>query len=181
MTAAGIALLAALSFAVAAVLQQEAAEHVPGDKALTAGLVIDLLHRPKWLVGIGMAIAGFGLQALALANGPLALVQPVIAVELAMAIPLAIWRRRRRAGRREWIGIFLVLGGVAAFLLSASPEPGRSTPSLGAWIAVLVVLGSLIVGAGVLGARARERRRAMLLGVAAGVAFALLAVLSKSV
>ncbi|MGH9114438.1 MAG: DMT family transporter, partial [Acidimicrobiales bacterium] len=87
------ALAAAVAFAVAAVLQQESTECVPKDKSLSLRLLADLLRRPKWLAGGACLLAGFGLQALALAFGPVALVQPIVITELAFAIPLGIWRR----------------------------------------------------------------------------------------
>ena len=60
------ALGAAISFALAALLQQESAQLVSRDKSLSLSLLTDLLRRPKWLAGIGFLLAGFGLQALAM-------------------------------------------------------------------------------------------------------------------
>ncbi len=180
-TAIAAALLAACSFATAAILQQEAAQAVDPSEALHFRLLLDLLRRPRWLVGVTMLITGFVLQAIALANGPVALVQPIIATELAIAIPIAVWRRRRRAGRREWMGIAFVLCGVSTFLVVASPTPGISQPSPSDWLRTLVPVGTVLVVA-VLVARIRKGpRRASLLGAAAGLSFALLAVLTKAV
>src|ERR1700757_2003320 len=92
------ALGAAVSFAVAAVLQQGWARPASQDKSLSLRLLADLLRRPKWLAGIAFLLTGFGLQALALSYGPVALVQPIIVTELAFAIPFGILRKHRRAG-----------------------------------------------------------------------------------
>ena len=81
------ALGAAVSFAFAAVLQQESTQSVSEDKSLSLGLITELLHRQKWLAGGACLLAGFGLQALALAYGPVAVVQPIVVTELAFAIP----------------------------------------------------------------------------------------------
>ena len=174
------ALGAAMSFAVAAVLQQESAQLASTDKSLSLRLLADLLRRPKWLAGITFLLAGFGLQALALAYGPVSLVQPIVITELAFAIPLAMWRRHRRAGRPEWFGIATVVGGVSLFLWAASPVSGTTNPLAAEWLAALVPVGGVAAGAVIVGSRRHDRTRAMFLGAAAGLAFGVLAVLTKA-
>jgi hypothetical protein len=68
------ALSAAISFAWAAILQQESAQAASEDKALKLSLLMELLRRPKWLVGISLLVAGYVFQVVALACGPVALV-----------------------------------------------------------------------------------------------------------
>ncbi len=176
-----VALGAAVSFALAAVFQQEAARAADPEASLSPRLLFILFHRPKWLAGVGLLLCGYGLQALALSAGPVAVVQPVVATELAVAIPLGIWRRRRRAGRREWAGIAAVLIGVSVLLGVASPVSGTAQPSRLDWILWLVPVGAVIAVLLAISARIRGPRRAVLLGAAAGLAFALLAVLTKAV
>jgi drug/metabolite transporter (DMT)-like permease len=174
------ALAAAVSFAWAAVLQQEAARTVPDDKSLSIRLLIELLHRPKWLIGGACLLTGFGLQALALAYGPVALVQPIVVLELAVAIPLAIWRRQRRAGRREWGGIFCVLAGISIFLLTASPGKGIQEPEGVDWLMSLIPVGIVAFAAVSIGSSRTGPKRAMFFGAAAGLSFGVLSVLTKS-
>ncbi|MCU1490318.1 MAG: integral rane protein [Acidimicrobiaceae bacterium] len=173
------ALGAALSFALAAVLQQESTQSVPSDDSLSLTLLVDLAHRRRWLMGIGLLIAGYGLQALALSYGPVALVQPIVVTELAFAIPLGIWRGHCHVGRRETLGIAAVLAGLAIFLLVATPTNPRYSPGATAWLVSLLAIAG---GAGLLvliGSRAQGPHRAMLLGAAAGICFGALAVLTK--
>ena len=172
---------AALSFALAAVFQQEAAQTTERDTALSLRLLQALLHRPKWLLGVTLLLAGYGLQAMALANGPVALVQPIVATELAMAIPIGMWRRHSRAGRREWLGILAVLAGVSVLLVAASPVRGTSQPDRLDWVLCLVPVGGVVAGLVAASRRIKGPRRAVVLGCAAGLAFSLLAVLTKSV
>lgn len=181
MTAAVLAALAAAAcFAGAAVLQQEAAQAASSDVTLKLALLADLLRRPKWLGGVGLLLCGYGFQALALADGPVALVQPVVATEIALAIPAAMWRRRRRPMVRDWVGIVAVLGGVSGFLLVASPAEGIANPGILTWIACLVPVGVVVAALLGFAVGARGPRRAMLLGAAAGVSFGLLSVLTKT-
>jgi drug/metabolite transporter (DMT)-like permease len=175
------ALGAAVSFALAAVAQQEATQETELDGSLTPRLLLHLAHRPKWLAGVTLLVAGFGFQALALANGPVALVQPIVVTELAFAIPLAVWRHHRRAGRREWIGIACVLGGIAAFLIVAAPTAGTADASGLDWVLTVTPIGCAIAALTVVAAVARGPYRATLLGAAAGLSFGLLAILTKAV
>lgn len=175
------ALLAAVSFAFAAVMQQEATETVGSDKSLHLGLLIELVRRPKWLLGGASMLTGFGLQAVALAFGPVAVVQPIVVLELAFAIPFGIFRRRRRAGIREWSGILAVMAGVSIFLFSASPGQGIQNPPSTDWIACLVPVAGVALFAVAAGAARGGPPRAMFLGSAAGLAFGALSVLTKTV
>ena len=71
------ALLAAVAFAVAAVLQQAAASSVPDKQSLHPSLFLSLVRRPAWLAGAALDVASFAIQGVALAFGPLTLVQPL--------------------------------------------------------------------------------------------------------
>jgi drug/metabolite transporter (DMT)-like permease len=175
------ALLAAVLFAFAAVMQQESTQTVPSHRSLSPGLLLDLLKRPKWVLGGFSMLAGFGLQAVALAFGPVALVQPIVVLELAFAIPFGILRRHRRAGLREWAGISAVMCGVAIFILAANPGGGVQNPPTAQWIESLVPVGLVAAACVFAGAARRGPTRAMFLGSAAGLAFGVLAVLTKAV
>ena len=175
------ALLAAMTFAFAAVMQQESTLTVDGEKSLTFGLLLELVRRPKWVLGAVAMVTGFGLQAVALAFGPVALVQPIVVLELAFAIPFGILRRHRHAGLREWAGILAVMAGISIFLLSADPGGGVQNPPTTQWLACLIPVGCVAALAVAVAATKRGPTRAMLLGSAAGLAFGLLSVLTKAV
>lgn len=168
-------------FAFAAVIQQESTLSVASEKSLSPALLLDLLHRPKWLLGGASMLAGFGLQAVGLAFGPVALVQPIVVLELAFAIPFGILRRHRHAGLREWAGILAVMTGISIFLLSADPGRGVQNPPSTQWIESLVPVGVVAGVCVLIGSRRHGPTRAMFLGSAAGLAFGLLSVLTKAV
>ena len=60
-------------------------------------LIFRLARRPVWLLGLASMILGFVFQISALRFGPLALVQPILALELlfVFAYMAAIGRRQR--------------------------------------------------------------------------------------
>jgi drug/metabolite transporter (DMT)-like permease len=180
LTAIVAALGAAVAFATAAVLQQRAARQAPPDESLNPRLIGSLLRRGAWVGGVAASLVAFGLQALALGFGTLTLVQPLIVMEIIFGLPIAVRLRHRKMGAREWVGALAVVGGVAMFLLTASPKGGRPDPSVLTWgivgAAVLVVAGvGLVAGRG-----PQSAKRATLLGLTAGSLFGLMSALLKS-
>ncbi len=174
------ALGAACSFGIAAVLQQLAARTVTRRDSMRIGLLLQLLRKPIWLFGVAAMFVGYGLQALALALGPVALVQPIVVTELAFAIPVAMWLDRRRPGVREWLGLVGVVAGVSLFLLGAFPARGSADPTITVWLYVLVPTAVIVAAVLVSAARASGPARAILLGAAAGLCFGVIAALTKA-
>lgn len=175
-----LSLVAAGSFAVSSVLQQADARDRPAAETMSWRLIVDLVHRRNWLIGMGCVLVGFALQAMALSLAPVAVVEPLIATELVLALPLASRLRKRRLGRRERLGAAGVSAGVALFLAVSSPRGGDPEPGIAAWLLVglpvIVVALSAIAFAG----ERETPRRAALLALAAGLCFALLALVLQS-
>ncbi|MEW2078880.1 DMT family transporter [Streptomyces sp. NPDC013433] len=147
-----IAVLASLAagvcFAVAGVMQQWAAAARPDAEALTARLLGRLARDPLWLCGIGLAVVAYGFQSLALAFGPLSLVQPLIVAELVFAVPLSARLYRLRLGRREWSGTLAVAAGLALALLSARPHGGDPRAAgLLPWLLAVGAVAAVVCGA----------------------------------
>jgi drug/metabolite transporter (DMT)-like permease len=174
------ALAAACAFGVAAALQHQEAGQAPRTRTLSVRLLADVARRPRWLAGIALATAAYGLQALALAYGPLTLVAPIVAADLLFALPLAARWARRPLRPRDWGGCLLVAAGVAIFLSTAPPASERRDVPAGAWIAVFgtVILLTLIAIA--VSRVARRTIAAGMLAAAAGVIFGLTAAVTAS-
>lgn len=175
------ALTAAFSFALAALFQQRAARKESAELSLRPSLLISLVRRPLWLAGVLALVLGYGFQALALALGPVALVQPMITTELVFAVPVAGLLSTNRPGWREWSGVLLVTGGISLFLTVAQPAAGTSNAGIVLWFLVIGAAAAAVALALDIARGAGPRRRAMSLAAAAGVTFALLAVLTKTV
>lgn len=174
------ALAAGCTFAVGSVLQQSAAREEPAELSLSWRLLVGLAHRRLWLLGIGSDAVSFALQALALAFGPLALVQPLAVTGLLFAIPLAVRWRGRRLQLRDWLATFSVAAGLAAFLVAASPSEGVPQTSWLRWILILIAVGGLMAFGVAIGQLSNGPVRASSYGLSAGAAFGLLAALTKT-
>src|SRR5438309_1911900 len=179
MTVVLMALGAAALFGASSVLMHSKARAAPAAQSLHPGLLVHLARQPVWLAGIGAQTAGFGLQAVALEMGSLALVQALIPTGLLLALPLAARASGKRLGRSDWAGAVATVGGLAAFLAIAAPGKGHTTPTPQGWSVLLttslVVTGALVV----VGRRWRGPPRAVALGTAAGIMLAVTAAVTK--
>ncbi|GGX97096.1 DMT family transporter [Streptomyces anandii] len=175
------ALLAAFSNALATVLQRRAALTVPQSRGFRPGLILDLLRRPVWLAGILTVIAAGVWQAVALATGPLSLVQPLFVLELPLALVLAALLRRHRPSGALVLRLVVVVAGLAIALLSAAPTGNRTHVSIDRWLPVLAACAGAVVVLTATGLRRPPGRfRAAALGSATAVCFALTAGLMKT-
>lgn len=156
-------------FAISGVLQQLVASRRPPDESMSPRLILDLARRPTWLAGLGLAILSYALQALALAFGPLAVVQPLLVTELLFAIPISVRLRGRRIGPREWSGAIAVACGLAVAIAVADPRGGTPLAALDDWVTVLAVVAVAATGAVLAGRRTRGPARAALFAAAAAV------------
>ena len=179
--AVALSLLAALLFAVASVLQQRGTSTVADDDALGAGMLASLVKRPVWVLGIGADIAGFGVQAWALAVGSLLLVQPLLVSTLLFALPLAAWTEKRRLTVREWAWAGVLVASLVAFVVLGQPTAGIEQPTFRSWIPTLVLVTPLLaVCLYAAKGLAHGTRRSLVLAVVAGVLLGLSAPLTKT-
>jgi len=116
-----IALAAACLLGTGVALQHQQAATMSDESSVRPGLLIALIQRPLWLLGMGCDIAGFGLQAVALERGSLVVVEPVIATSLVFSLLVLGAMTHVRFSARELGSAVVVVGGLALFLLSASP------------------------------------------------------------
>ncbi|MFB7462178.1 DMT family transporter [Streptomyces sp. NPDC056224] len=175
------ALFAALSNALATVLQRRAALTVPQSHGFRFGLVLDLLRRPLWLAGILAVIAAGVGQAAALATGALALVQPLFVLELPLALLIASLMARDRLPSASWLAVAGVVAGLGIVLVAASPRGNRTHVPLDRWVLALAACAAAVAVLAVSGLRRPPgRMRAGCLGAATAVCYALTAALMKS-
>lgn len=176
--AVALALLAACAFAMGNALQQKGTLEAPADED-DPRFLLQILHRPVWLAGGAMQLAGWVLQAAALARGSLVVVQSVTSLSIVLVLPLGVRFTNQVVTRRVWFGALAMLAGVVFFLTVGSPAGGNQTPAAEEWwsagMSTLLLVGLL----GGFGRRRRGAAKALLFGSAAGVCFAFQAAVTK--
>ncbi|MFD6885630.1 DMT family transporter, partial [Streptomyces sp. NPDC059957] len=171
-----LCLVSAVAYAAGAIVQERVASG-------TTGLPYAPVRRPAWYAAIALNGLGALLHVVALAYGPLSLVQPLGALTIVFALPMAAVFVRRRAGAAAWRGAVLATAGLAG-LLALTGGGGRAEQSLsGQEQSLLLAATGALVSVLFLAAR-RVRRvtaHSVLLATAAGAAFGMGSVFTKSV
>jgi len=176
-----LAALAALTSAITSVLQRIGVESAPESSALRPSLMGHAVKQRIWLIGFGLMLVQFGLQATALKHGELSTVQPILTSELLfLLLILAVWFRYR-LGAREWIGAVTVVAGLAGFFLAARPHGGQILPSTSEWVVASAVLLGTIALCIVAALRGPRWWRAAAFGASAAVTAAFGAALTKAI
>jgi drug/metabolite transporter (DMT)-like permease len=175
------ALGAALTYAVAMVLQHRGAQQAAPETSMRPGLFVELLRRRAWLAGMAINVLAFGLRAVALGGGSLVVVQPLVLSGLVFALVIETATEGRRFTAREALSSVAVIGGVSVFLLAADPTRGHTAVDASRWLALALVASPLVVIATVAGIRAVGARKAAALAVGGGILLAATAALTKQV
>jgi hypothetical protein len=182
-----LAVAAGFCTATASIAQRQGAKNVRTTGGFDVGLVVRLARSPVWLLGIVSMILGFGFQLTALRFGALALVQPILAVELLLVFGYMAFagRRRVKIKRRDWLAAAAMSAGIAGFVALASPSGGQAHAKGSAWLlAGLATLAIVLVAIAMAfrpGSRtgASSSRRAATLGAATGIAWGFVAAVIK--
>ncbi len=171
MLAAGLiaGIVASVLFNVGIALQALEARRAPTTKSLHASLIWDLLHRPRWVAGLGVEWAGVPLEILAFAWAPFVVVQPLLACGLLVLLAVAGRLLDERPGRDALLGVGLVIAGIA---LIAWGAPGQQDTHRGPGAVIAVVGGLVLVSFIPFALRGRRLDNAMtaVLGSACGFA-----------
>jgi drug/metabolite transporter (DMT)-like permease len=139
--AGGIALAAgaAACFDGAVALQAVEVRAVSHARA-GAGLLRDLLRRPRWLAATTLAALGWPLQIAALSLAPLTVVQPTLALGLVVLLILGVRLLGEPARAKDLLAAGAIAAGVG-ILAWAAPEPNHVHAGTASLVAVLGGLG----------------------------------------
>jgi drug/metabolite transporter (DMT)-like permease len=174
-----LAVLGAMANAVTTILQRMGVESAPADTSMRLSLLAYALRRKVWLVGFGVMICGFLLQAFALHFGPLTVVQPIFTLELPFLIAILWFWFGQDLTWREWFGAVGAAGGLSLFLIAAHPGGGTETPDTDGWVIVILVCAAAITAAVLLTRIGSVAWKAAMFGSAAAINFALTAAFIK--
>ena len=173
------ALAGAVFTAIGIVVRQRATMDVPAEHGMSLVMLKTLLRRPRWWAGTGAAGTGYAFYAVALAKGSLLLVAPLLVAALLFALPLSAWLSHRRVSRAEWAWALLLTLALAVFVALARTAPGDYEGSELPAVAVAGLSFALVGCCLLAAARFSDWRRAILLALAVGVLFGVVAVLTK--
>ncbi|MGW0904699.1 DMT family transporter [Streptomyces sp. NPDC002853] len=170
-----LSLVSAVAYAGGAILQERVADSTPERRYAP-------LRRGAWWVAIALNGLGALLHVVALAYGPLSLVQPLGALTIVFALPMAALFVRRKAGATAWRGAIMATVGLAGLLSLTQSADAQSLDGTERFMVALMTAGAVVTLMVV--AHAVHRHpvvRSVLLASAAGVAFGIASVFTKTV
>ena len=174
-----LAVLAAASNALASVGQRAAARKSQQHASFRLSLLRDLARLPVWWAGIAGVVGGAVFQGSALIFGALALVQPILMVELPFTLVFAAAVFGGRLDRRSIAGMLGLTVGIVLLLVAVAPSGGVTTVQPLRWVVALPVTGGVVAALALAGRFMHHAAGATLLGGSAAVSFALTAALLK--
>lgn len=170
-----LSLVSAVAYAGGAIVQERVAASSPDAQYAP-------LRRPAWWAAVSLNGLGGLLHVVALALGPLSLVQPLGALTIVFALPMAALFVGRRAGATAWRGALMATVGLAGLLSLVGASDAQSLDTAQR-VGAAVVTGGAVVALMIAG-RAAHRHpavRSILLATASGIAFGMSSVFTKTV
>jgi drug/metabolite transporter (DMT)-like permease len=165
------------SYGTASVLQAVAAQRQIG-QPLDLRTLTAIVGRLVFVVGVGLDLAGFALNVVALQSLPLFLVQSLVAASVAVTAVLAVAMLRLAVHPRALLGLACVLVGLVLLAAAAKPGPAHALSHAAQWtlVGMLPIVGVATVAA----ARRGGRLSSPLLSGGAGCSFAAVAIAARS-
>src|SRR5580704_17486995 len=161
------ALVAALANAV-----NEATQHVASTAAPSRSsgwkLVVYLFRNPLWLLGWAALAAAFVFQALALSQGQISVVQPLLATELVFMLLLRRVWIHQSIRPITWAAATVTCVGLTVFIAAGQPGGGQSTPARSHWFTAGLACCAAAAVLAVLARWGSPSLRAALYGSASG-------------
>ncbi|MEW2560803.1 DMT family transporter [Streptomyces griseorubiginosus] len=170
-----LSLVSAVAYAGGAIVQEQVAVSHPDEQYAP-------LRRPSWWAAVALNGLGGLLHVVALAYGPLSLVQPLGALTIVFALPMAALFVGRRAGATAWRGAIMATVGLAGLLSLVGASDAQSLGTTQRVFAGLVTAAAVV--ALMIAGRAAHRHpvvRSVLLATASGIAFGMSSVFTKTV
>ena len=170
---------AAVAYGAAPAVQHSAAHTGTGEA--DAGGLLRLLVNPRWWLSVGGDGVGLLLQVVALATGPVVLIQPLLVLALPVSLFIGFLIGGPRPRGPDYAACASIIAGLAVFFILVG-DPGNGEP-LRPGAALVTILIGLAVGAAILLA-VRGRRpaiRAVGYGCVAGGFFGMVGVMINTV
>ncbi|MDQ1456777.1 MAG: hypothetical protein QOH28_2397, partial [Actinomycetota bacterium] len=111
-----LSLATALFYAISNVLELLEAEQVPDEYAMRPTLLLRLIKRPRWLLGLLSDFGGYICHAAALGLATVVFVEPILATGILMSMFIGSAFVHRPVLRADWIAAGVLSGGLALFL-----------------------------------------------------------------
>ena len=181
MTGVVLAMISAVLYGTGVAFEHRQAAATPVSAAGRPRLVLLLLRQPLWLAGAVCEISGFVAHCAALTRGSLAVIQLLLGGSLIVSIAIGNLLQRRRLTGRSWLAVSAVVTGIGGSVALLGTGGHHQSADSSGRLAIAALIGGLVTASVVAAAfLLRGRSRPVLLGCAAGLADALIAVITMA-
>ncbi|MFJ2420329.1 DMT family transporter [Streptomyces brevispora] len=168
-----LSLVSAVAYAAGAIVQERVA-------TVSDGRSLAPLRNRVWWAAVALNGVGAALHVVALAYGPLSLVQPLGALTIVFALPMAALFVRRRAGATAWRGAIMASVGLAGLLALTGSSDAHTLGGPQQLMLGTVTFGAVAALVLISKAMRRPVLRSVVLAGGAGVAFGIASVFTKT-
>jgi drug/metabolite transporter (DMT)-like permease len=134
------AIAASVLFNVGIALQALEARAAPREQGLRPALLLDLLRRRRWIVGLLLGALGVPLEVLAFSWAPFVVVEPLLASGLLVLLAIGARVLGERPGPAVIVGVVAIIAGTALIAWGAPPHSDQHRGP----VAVVVVVAGLV-------------------------------------
>ena len=174
------AVVAAALNASSSVIQRLATRKPSAHRLFSREFAISIIQSRLFISGFMLQVAAFLAQAVALKNGPLIIVEPVLTCDLIFLLLIIHWKLGITIKLRDWLAVTAIILGLTGLFVALHPEGGRLNYHAAPWIILVTVLGSIVIAIDFTVRRLNnETYRALLAGIGAAGSYALNAAFTK--
>ncbi len=126
---------AAAALNAGSTLLQRMATGMPHRRSLfSRKFALAVTRHPLFLFGLVLQIIAAGLHILALSQGSLLVVQPLLTLDLVFLVIYLYFRYRLKIGAREWLAVGAIVAGLSGLFVIADPKNGQTPYHLAPWL-----------------------------------------------
>jgi uncharacterized membrane protein len=178
-----LALIASIGFAVSVSYQKKAAVKLPKLTFPPRGRDLwAFIKNIPWLLAFILSVVSWVMYMVAMGYAPVSIIQPLIGFSLVILALFAVWHLKERLTAGEWIGVAIVVGGIALLGVSAEAKEAGDFTTIDVPVMVIFLGGlTAITIAAWLVERARPGTLniELLLGALSGLFLGAAAILSR--
>ncbi len=102
-------------------------------------------RHPLFLIGTVLQLLAAAFHLLALSQGSLIIVQPLLTLDLVFLVLFMHFRYKLKTGKQEWIPVAAIVLGLCAFFIVSHPESGHAPYVSLKWV-LTIIFGALAIG-----------------------------------
>jgi hypothetical protein len=160
--------------------EREAASFSGSNKLFTKELSSILIRNKKFIFGIGMQVAASIVEVVAISQGSLVLVGPLLTLDLVFLWLFISRRYKLKISNLNWIAVGLIIGGLSLLYFCTDPKEGKFKYNWVPWVVASSIFVVLVFIAYVVSNITKSKTiHAMVLAVATAFNYALDAGLAK--